>query len=138
MLQTNCAGMLSCISMEEIMEFTLRIMETSMMLMRQNTLATGYPVYQHVFIFDMDGLSFKVQNWKEKQTKHCKLLFQTATSKPSIDILEKSISIYQGQYYQSLCLCFFISSALQTTIQRLSRLLTSSTLVKCSKWSLIL
>ena len=118
MLQTNCAGMLSCISMEEIMEFTLRIMETSMMLMRQNTLATGYPVYQHVFIFDMDGLSFKVQNWKEKQTKHCIFLFQTATSKPSIDILEKSISIYQGQYYQSLCLSFFLFSLLFRKLSR--------------------
>ena len=53
-------GMLSCISREEFMEFTLRIIETSMMLMRQNTLATGSPVYQHVFIFDMDGFSLKV------------------------------------------------------------------------------
>ena len=42
------------------MEFTLKIVETSMLLMREKTLALGSQVYQHVFIFDMEGFSLKV------------------------------------------------------------------------------
>ena len=52
--------MLACIRREEVIEFMPRIMETSMSLMRKNTVATGSPVFQHVFIFDMEGFRFKV------------------------------------------------------------------------------
>ena len=57
---SKLSGILSCVSREEFMEFTLRIVETSMLLMREKTLALGSPVYQHVFIFDMEGFSLKV------------------------------------------------------------------------------
>ena len=109
-------GMLSCISREEFMEFTLRIMETSMMLMRQNTLATGSPVYQHVFIFDMGGFSLRVNNlaflrmfsnsqfiqFKRMLTIHKIIPFalQTATYSPTLDILKKLIAMYEGSSFK--------------------------------------
>ena len=54
--------MLACVSKEEFMDFTLKIVECSMMLMRKKSLMSGKPVSQHVFIFDLDGLSLKVNN----------------------------------------------------------------------------
>ena len=107
------------------MEFTLRIMETSMMLMRQNTLATGSPVYQHVFIFDMDGFSLRVNNlafltlnsnlfmyrmFSNSQFIQFKIMltihkiipfaFQTATYSPTLDILKKLIAMYEGSSFK--------------------------------------
>ena len=52
--------MLACASVEEFMEFTLKIVECSLHLMRKKSAETSKPVTQHVFIFDLDGFSLKV------------------------------------------------------------------------------
>ena len=52
--------MLSCVSIEEFIDFTLKIVECSMLLMKKKSQITGKPVDQHVFIFDLDGFSLKV------------------------------------------------------------------------------
>ena len=53
-------GMLACVSKEEFMDFTLKIVECSMLLMKKIYLLSGKPVGQHVFIFDLEGFSLKV------------------------------------------------------------------------------
>ena len=53
-------GMLACVSIEEFMDFTLKIVECSMLLMRKKSQELGTPVTQHVFIFDLEGFSLKV------------------------------------------------------------------------------
>jgi hypothetical protein len=55
-------GILACVSKEEFMDFALKIVECSMMLMRKKSQMSGKPVSQHVFIFDLDGFSLKVNN----------------------------------------------------------------------------
>ena len=57
---TSISGMLACASVEEFMDFTLKIVECSLHLMRQKSAETSKPVTQHVFIFDLDGFSLKV------------------------------------------------------------------------------
>ena len=52
--------MLACVSRDEFMDFTLRIIESSMLMMRKKSLVSDKPVSQHVFIFDMEGFSLKV------------------------------------------------------------------------------
>ena len=107
-------GMLSCISREEFMEFTLRIMETSMMLMRQNTLATGAPVYQHFFIFDMDGFSLRVNTFSSSLTHDLRddsISLQTATNSPTLDILKKLIAMYEANYPETLKAAYIINAA---------------------------
>ena len=42
------------------MDFTLKIVECSMLLMKKKSQMSGKPVDQHVFIFDLDGFSLKV------------------------------------------------------------------------------
>ena len=42
------------------MNFTLRIVESSILMMRKQSLSLQKPVSQHVFIFDMEGFSVKV------------------------------------------------------------------------------
>ena len=49
-------GMLTCASVEEFLDFTLKIVECSMLLMKK----TETLVTQHVFIFDLKGFSLKV------------------------------------------------------------------------------
>ena len=58
-------GMLACVSIEEFLDFTLKIVECNMRLMRKKSQILGKPVTQHVFIFDLDGFSLKV-NTKHK------------------------------------------------------------------------
>ena len=53
-------GMLACVSKEEFMDFTLKIVECSMLLMKKKSQMSGKPVSQHVFIFDLEGFSLKV------------------------------------------------------------------------------
>ena len=53
-------GMLACVSKEEFMDFTLKIVECSMLLMEKKSQMSGKPVSQHVFIFDLEGFSLKV------------------------------------------------------------------------------
>ena len=59
------SGMLACVSIEEFLDFTLKIVECSISLMRKKSQILGKPVTQHVFIFDLDGFSLKV-NTKHK------------------------------------------------------------------------
>ena len=56
-------GLLACISREDFMNFTLRIVESSVLMMRKQSLALQKPVSQHVFIFDMEGFSVKVSTF---------------------------------------------------------------------------
>ena len=44
------------------MNFTLRIVESSVLMMRKQSLILQKPVSQHVFIFDMEGFSVKVSS----------------------------------------------------------------------------
>ena len=62
-LRTNLVivGMLSCVSKEEFIDFTLKIVECSMLLMKKKSQMSGKPVSQHVFIFDLEGFSLKVK-----------------------------------------------------------------------------
>ena len=53
-------GMLACVSKEEFVDFTLKIVETSLQLMRKKSIQSGKPSSQHVFIFDLEGFSLKV------------------------------------------------------------------------------
>ena len=54
-------GMLACVTTEEFIDFTLKIVESSMMLMRKKSELSGKPVTQHVFIFDLEGFSLLVR-----------------------------------------------------------------------------
>ena len=58
--------MLSCVSVEEFIDFTLKIVETSMLLMDCQYRMSGKEVSQHVFIFDLEGFSMKVLNFPEQ------------------------------------------------------------------------
>ena len=53
-------GMLACVSVEEFVDFTLKIVECSMLLMKEKSQLSRKPVSQHVFIFDLEGFSLKV------------------------------------------------------------------------------
>ena len=53
--------MLACVSKEEFMDFTLKIVECSMLLMKKKSRMSGKPISQHVFIFDLEGFSLKVK-----------------------------------------------------------------------------
>ena len=55
-----CLGMLACVSKEDFIDFNLRIIESSMLMMRKSSIAIQKPVSQHVFIIDMDGFTLKV------------------------------------------------------------------------------
>ena len=72
--------MLACVSKEEFMDFTLKIVECSMMLMRKNSHISGKPVSQHVFIFDLDGFSLKVN--KSLMVKKLHFAFLTVSNTP--------------------------------------------------------
>ena len=52
--------MLACVSKEDFIDFNLRIIESSMMMMKKNSIAIQNPVSQHVFIIDMEGFTLKV------------------------------------------------------------------------------
>ena len=55
--------MLTCASVEEFIDFTLKIVECSLKLMRKKSLVSAKPVHQHVFIFDLEGFSLKVPHF---------------------------------------------------------------------------
>ena len=57
----DVSGILACVSTEEFLDFTLKIVECSMSLMRKKSQILGKPVTQHVFIFDLEGFSLKVK-----------------------------------------------------------------------------
>ena len=56
--------MLACVSKEEFMDFTIKIVECSMMLMKKKSSQLGKAVNQHVFVFDLEGFSLMVNTGK--------------------------------------------------------------------------
>jgi len=87
-------GMLACASKEEFMDFTLKIVECSMLLMRKKCHQLGKPVNQHVFIFDLDGFSLKA-----------------ATHSPTLDILQKLIAVYEANYPETLKAAYVLNAS---------------------------
>ena len=56
-------GILRSASKEDFVDFTIKIVETSLNLMRKKSLEVGLSlVTQHVFIFDLEGFSLGVKN----------------------------------------------------------------------------
>ena len=58
----------------------MKVVETSLFLMRRKTAELGRPVTQHVFIFDLANFSLAA-----------------ATHSATIDLLRKLIAIYEGR-----------------------------------------
>ena len=58
----------------------MKVVESSLFLMRRKTAELGRPVTQHVFIFDLKDFSFAA-----------------ATHAATIDLLRKLIAIYEGR-----------------------------------------
>ena len=56
-------GLLLSVSKEDFVDFTIKIVETSLNLMRKKSQEVGSSVVtQHVFIFDLEGFSLGVRN----------------------------------------------------------------------------
>jgi len=87
-------GILACVSIEEFLDFTLKIVECSMSLMRKKSQSSGKPVTQHVFIFDLDGFSLI-----------------TATHGPTIEILQRLISVYEANYPETLKAAYVLNAS---------------------------
>jgi len=90
----DISGMLACVSIEEFLDFTLKIVECSMRLMRKKSQSSGKPVSQHVFIFDLDGFSLKA-----------------ATHGPTIEILQRLISVYEANYPETLKAAYVLNAS---------------------------
>ena len=73
------SGMLSSCGKDDFLNFTIKIVEASLFLMRRRTAETGLPVTQHIFIFDLKNFSLAA-----------------ATHTATIDLLRKLITIYEG------------------------------------------
>merc|ERR1719180_471195 len=86
-------GMLSCVRKEEFVDFTIQIIEKSMANMRQKTKELNTPVTQHIFIFDLEGFSLS-----------------TATHTPTLDILQRLISIYEANYPETLKAAYVLNA----------------------------
>ena len=76
-------GILSCCGKDDFLKFTVKVVESSLFLMRRKTAELGRPVTQHVFIFDLKDFSFAA-----------------ATHPATIDLLRKLIAIYEGRELQ--------------------------------------
>ena len=75
------SGILQSASKEDFVDFTIKIVETSLQLMRiKSSENSSAPVTQHVFIFDLQGFSL-----------------QAATHTETMDILRKLISVYESR-----------------------------------------
>ena len=60
--RADVRGMLNGAGKDDFLNFTIKIVETSLALMRLKTKETLSPVTQHVFIFDLDGFSLAVRH----------------------------------------------------------------------------
>ena len=87
--------MLAYVTTEEFIDFTLKIVESSMMLMRKKTESSDKPVTQHVFIFDLEGFSLLVRIYLN--ILNFNFYIKTATHGPTIEILQRLISVYEGE-----------------------------------------
>jgi len=108
--KADMKGMLTCASVEEFIDFTLKIVECSLELMRKKSLESAKPVHQHVFIFDLEGFSLKA-----------------ATHGPTLEILQRLISIYEANYPETLKAAYvlnassffqFVFKIVQSTVQQ--------------------
>ena len=94
-------GILRSASKEDFVDFTIKIVETSLTLMRTKSQEDGSThVTQHVFIFDLEGFSFGVKAFfmmfcLSDQTI---LLLQAATNTDTLDIIRQLISIYESEF----------------------------------------
>ena len=52
---------MACVSKDEILDYGLRMVETSLKLMREKSTSLGQPVLGHVVIIDMFGLNLQVR-----------------------------------------------------------------------------
>ena len=52
---------MACVSRDEILDYGLRMVETSLKLMREKSISLGHPVLYHVVIIDMFGLNLQVR-----------------------------------------------------------------------------
>ena len=84
-------GLLSSVSTEEFIDFNLRLVETSVHLMKEKG-AT-----KHVFIFDLQGLTLKVSGYIHTSLFDVVFIFQDVTFAPMIEILQRLITIYEGK-----------------------------------------
>ena len=60
--RADVRGMLNGAGKDDFLNFTIKIVETSLALMRLKTKETPSSVTQHVFIFDLDGFSLAVRH----------------------------------------------------------------------------
>ena len=58
------SGLLACVSKDEILDYCLRMVETSLKLMREKSASLGHPVLYHVVIIDMFGLNLQVRSFR--------------------------------------------------------------------------
>ena len=56
------AGLLSCVTRDEIIDYCLKMVETSLSLMRKKSEVLDHPVLYHVVIIDMSGLSLQASS----------------------------------------------------------------------------
>ena len=73
---------MSCCGKDDFLKFTVKVVETSLFLMRRKKAELGRAVTQHVFIFDLKNFSLAA-----------------ATHSATIDLLRKLIAIYEGRKY---------------------------------------
>jgi len=92
--RADMKGILNCVSREEFVDFTIRIVETSLDLMRQRSEATGTPVTQHVFVFDLMGFTLGA-----------------ATHGPTLDILQRLMAVYEANYPETLKAAYVINAS---------------------------
>jgi len=91
--RADLKGLLSSVSKQDFIDYTLRIVETSLALMRESSRKHGAPVYQHTFIFDMSGFTFK-----------------DATHTPTLEVVQQLITIYEGNYPETLKAAYVINT----------------------------
>ena len=73
-------GLLACCGKDDFLKFTVKVVETSLFLMRSKTAELGRAVTQHIFIFDLKNFSLAA-----------------ATHSATIDLLRTLIAIYEGR-----------------------------------------
>jgi len=113
--RADIKGLLTAVSKQDFIDYTLRILETSLTLMEESTRRTKSPVYQHTFIFDMDQFSLK-----------------DATYGPTLEVVQALISIYEGNYPETLKAAYVIntSKVFQLVFNILQRTVNQRTLQK--------
>ena len=96
--RADVRGMLNGAGKDDFLNFTIKIVETSLALMRLKTKETPSPVTQHVFIFDLDGFSLAVRHLNNSIIfALCFFLIQAATHSDTLDLLRRLISVYESK-----------------------------------------